>query len=107
MTGDGPVCLRGAVEMLLWLCSTIRATIRTMRSTVRCNGNLQFPLHCQVCQVPPDVLNVRVQALLCSRRLNCCIAVFCLEALLLRLLGLFLINSCIFLIPLSLFSKNI
>lgn len=56
--------------MLPWFCTAIHAMIRTMKPTVRCNRNLQFPLHFQVCQVPPDLINVRVQTLLCSRSSN-------------------------------------
>lgn len=76
MAGVGPVHLRGAVEMLLWFYSAICAMIRTMKPTVCCNRNLQFPLHFQVCQVPPDLINVRVQAELCSRSSNLLHSVF-------------------------------
>lgn len=108
MTGDPPACLRGTVGMLLWVCSMICAVIHTTKPAVRCKGNMRFPLHCQVCQVPPDVLNVsRVQPLLCSRSSNCYMVVFFLEMLLLRLLGLFLISAYIFLILLTLFSKSV
>lgn len=88
--------------MLPWFCSTRCATIRTMKPTVCCNRNLQFPLGCQVCWVPPDVLNVRAQALLCSRSWNCC-----LETLSLGLLVFFLLSSCSFLSLLSLFCRRL
>lgn len=38
--------------MLLGLCALPRAVGRTMKPTVHCNRNLQFPFRCQVCQVP-------------------------------------------------------
>lgn len=50
--GASPVSLRGAVAMLLGLCALLRSVGHTMKPTVRCNRNLQFPFRCQVCQVP-------------------------------------------------------
>lgn len=101
VTDNAPVHLRGALKMLPWLCSMRCAMIRTMNPTVCCNRNLWFPLGCQVCWVPPDVLNVRAQALLCSGSWNCCLE------MLLGLLGLFLLSSCIFLSLLSLFCRRL
>lgn len=50
--GASPVYLRGAVATLLGLCALLGAVGHTMKPTVRCNRNLQFPFRCQVCQVP-------------------------------------------------------
>ena len=104
MTDDGPIHFRGAAEVLLWLCSTINAMIHTVKPTV-CNRNLQFLLRCQVWQVPPDVLNVSVPALFCSRSSGCR-SCSCLE-MSLGLPGLFLLSACVFLILLNLLRRSV